>query len=136
MRAGISSATFFNKLFNEDVFDELRRMDCGVCEVFLTTYSEYGEEFAKLLASRKGDIEVHSVHTLNTQFEPELFNKNPRTFADAFALYEKVLARACSGRRTIPFTVLPDSKSGNISLISISSGSGRSFSAVGRRSSG
>lgn len=94
MRAGISSATFFNKLFNEDVFDELRRMDCGVCEVFLTTYSEYGEEFAKLLASRMGDIEVHSVHTLNTQFEPELFNKNPRTFADAFALYEKVLAGA------------------------------------------
>ena len=94
MRAGISSATFFNKLVNEDVFDELRRMNCGVCEVFLSTYSEYEESFAELLASRRGGIEVHSIHTLNTQFEPELFNRNPRTFADARALFEKVLGSA------------------------------------------
>ena len=94
MRVGISTASFFNKLYNEDAFDELRALGCDLCEVFLTTFSEYGADFADLLAARKGNVEVHSVHTLNQNFEPELFNPNPRTFGDAWKLYSTVLASA------------------------------------------
>ena len=94
MRAGISSASFFNKRPNEEVFDLLRTLDCDLCETFLSTFCEYTEAFARLLASRKGEIEVHSVHTLNLHYEPELFNRNPRTFGDARKLYEQVLSSA------------------------------------------
>ena len=94
MEVGISSATFFNRRYNEDVFDELRRMNCGICEVFLTTFSEYGRDFAELLRARQGNIRVHSVHTLNQNFEPELFNVNPRTFRDAWGIYRTVLESA------------------------------------------
>lgn len=67
--------------------------DLGVknAEVFLTTYSEYDESFARLLARKKGDISINSVHILNTQFEPQLLGTHPRVKADAFALLERVL---------------------------------------------
>lgn len=63
-------------------------------EVFLTSFCEYGKEFAKLLASKKGNVAVNSVHILNTQFEPQLFGSHPRVKADAFSWLEKVLDSA------------------------------------------
>ncbi|MBO5363507.1 MAG: sugar phosphate isomerase/epimerase, partial [Clostridia bacterium] len=63
-------------------------------EVFLTSFCEYGYPFAELLAQRKGQVNVNSVHALNTQFEPQLFNDHPRTKADAYGWLEKVLASA------------------------------------------
>lgn len=60
-------------------------------EIFLTTYSEYDSDFARLLAERKGNIAVNSVHILNTQFEPQLFNAHPRAKKDAFDWLDKVL---------------------------------------------
>ena len=70
--------------------------DLGVktAEVFLTSFFEYGEPFASLLKSKKRNLEINSVHDLNTQFEPQLFNSHPRVKADAYAWLEKVLVSA------------------------------------------
>jgi sugar phosphate isomerase/epimerase len=97
MRVGISTATFFNRIYNEDAFDQLKKLDCDLTEVFFTTYSEYEEEFVQKIARAKGDIVVHSVHALGTQFEPELFNVSPRVRADA----ERIFRKVCNAARIL-----------------------------------
>ncbi len=96
MKVGISTATFFLKELTEDTFSVIRGCGGDVCEVFLTTYSEYEPEFVDLLLSRLQGLEVYSVHSLNTQFEPQLFNAALRTRTDAEKIYRKVLE---AGRR-------------------------------------
>lgn len=91
MKVGISTATFFLKEVTEDSFDLIRRLGGDTCEVFLTTYSEYEKSFGELLKARKGDFDVYSVHSLNTNFEPQLFNLAPRTREDAERVFLKVL---------------------------------------------
>lgn len=83
MEVGISTASLFGRLYNEDALVELKKNDARVVEVFLETYSEYTPEFAKLLCERKGNLKVHSIHTLNTHFEPQLFSDCLRTRTDA-----------------------------------------------------
>ena len=92
MQVGISTATFFLKELTEDSFSVIQRCGGQTCEVFLTTYSEYEHEFGRLLVERKGDLDVYSVHSLNTSFEPQLFNAAERTRTDAERVFEKVLA--------------------------------------------
>ena len=92
MEVGISTATFFLKELTEDSFSVIQRCGGQACEVFLTTYSEYEPQFGELLKQRKGDLDVYSVHSLNTQFEPQLFNLAPRTRSEAEKMFRKVLA--------------------------------------------
>lgn len=92
MRVGISTATFFGKALTEDCFQLISECGADVCEVFLTTFSEYEPDFCDLLLARKGDIKVHSIHTLTSQFEPQLFNLAARTRRDAEMVYRKALA--------------------------------------------
>ena len=68
MKVGISTATFFTKVLTEDSFSVIKRLGADTCEVFLTTFYEYKDAFAQLLKERKGDFDVYSVHSLNTQF--------------------------------------------------------------------
>ena len=91
MEIGISTATLFGRLYNEDALPLLDRLDSRVCEVFLETYCEYTENFANLLKSRLGGLKVHSIHTLNTHFEPQLFSPCDRTRADATGIFENCL---------------------------------------------
>ncbi len=90
MRVGISTATFFQKVLTEDSFSVIQRCGADLCEVFLTTFCEYEREFAHLLKERKGEVEVYSVHSLNTEFEPQLFNAATRTREDAEKMFKKV----------------------------------------------
>ena len=92
MEVGISTATFFLKELTENTFSVIQRCGGQTCEVFLTTYSEYEPPFVDMLNERRGDLSVYSVHSLNTQFEPQLFNLAPRTRSDAEAMFRKVLA--------------------------------------------
>lgn len=91
MKVGISTATFFSKVLTEDSFSVIQRCGGDTCEVFLTTFFEYRDEFGRLLKERKGDLDVYSVHSLNTQFEPQLFNKVQRTYDDAEQVFRSVL---------------------------------------------
>ena len=113
MIVGISTATFFLKELTEDTFSVIQRCGGQTCEVFLTTYSEYEPEFASLLLQRKGDLDVYSVHSLNTQFEPQLFNPAPRTRSDAEGVFRKVLAAGKTlGARVYTFHGLSRLKKG------------------------
>lgn len=96
MKLGFSTASFFGKTLTEDSFDLIRSLEVEFCEVFLTTFSEYEESFIDLLLQRKGDLKVHSVHSLNTQFEPQLFGRADRTRIDAESFYRKM---CCAGER-------------------------------------
>ena len=94
MKLGISTAIFFPKLYTEDAFDVIKDLGCNLSEVFMNTYSEYEPEYTALFNKRRKDVAVHSVHALSNEFEPELFNRNPRVFNDAQRLFLKVLASA------------------------------------------
>lgn len=100
MKLGISTACFFTKLLTEDSFKEINKLGVDGVETFLTTYTEYEKEFIDLLIKNKGDIFVHSVHTLNTQFEPQLFNDADRTRLDA----EKLFIKVCDGANRLGAT--------------------------------
>ena len=92
MKLGISTAIFFPRLYTEDAFEVIRRAGCPVAEVFMNTYCEYEPEFTALFNQKRGGLEIHSVHCLTNEFEPELFNRNPRVYNDASKLLHKVLA--------------------------------------------
>ena len=96
MKVGISTASLFSRKNNEEALPLFDALGVGTAEVFLTSFSEYDKAFGKLLNARRGGVEIHSVHVLNTQFEPQLFNSNPRVCGDAFYWL---------GRNIIPFTV-------------------------------
>ncbi|MCL2631095.1 MAG: sugar phosphate isomerase/epimerase [Firmicutes bacterium] len=89
MRIGISTGSFFPKKYTEDTFDLIRELDINCVEVFLSSFCEYTPEFAQTLLERKGDLEIFSVHTLNQNFEPELFNSSERTRTDCEFFYKQ-----------------------------------------------
>ena len=92
MDIGISTASLFGRQYNEDAIVTVGKLGARVCEVFLETYSEYTEEYASFLNSRKSDnLKVHSIHTLNTHFEPQLFSPCERTKLDAINIFENCL---------------------------------------------
>lgn len=94
MEIGVSTASLFKRKYNEDALTVLNEIDARVCEIFLCTYQEYTPEFAKLLLERKGNLKVHSIHTLNTHFEPQLFGASPRAVEDAYKIMENCLNTA------------------------------------------
>lgn len=91
---GISTASLFKRMYNEDSVAFLNDNGVGVSEVFLGTYREYKPSYAGVLKERMGNLSVHSVHTLNTHFEPQLFSANPRALEDAYEIAEDVLKSA------------------------------------------
>ena len=94
MKVGVSTASLFLRKDNEDALPLLESLGVKTVEVFLTSFSEYGYPFANILKERKGGLFVNSVHDLNTEFEPQLFNAHPRVKADAYGWLEKVLQSA------------------------------------------
>ena len=94
MKTGVSTASLFLRKNNEEALPLLKNLGVKTTEVFLTSFSEYDSAFARLLCEKKGDLPVNSVHILNTQFEPQLFNAHPRVSGDAYAWLDKVLASA------------------------------------------
>lgn len=94
MKVGISTASLFMRLYNEDAIALLSEWGAETAEVFYTSFSEYEPRFSETLLKKKGNLSVNSVHVLNTQFEPQLFSDHPRVKADAYYWLEKTLASA------------------------------------------
>ena len=94
MFSGVSTSSLFLREMNEDALTVLNALGVKSTEIFLTTFSEYTEEFASLLLSRRGELKVNSVHLLNTQFEPQLFGSHPRAKKDAFEILHRAMASA------------------------------------------
>ena len=94
MKVGVSTASLFGRKTNEEALPLLKTLGVQYAEIFLTTFSEYDQAFGKLLNERKGDISVHSVHVLNTQFEPQLFSMVERVKQDAFSWLMRSMSAA------------------------------------------
>lgn len=94
MEIGVSTATLFCREYNEKALSILNDIDARVTEIFLESFCEYKTEYAKELLKTKGDLAVHSVHTLNTHFEPQLFSNNERAYKDALEIFTEVLKSA------------------------------------------
>ena len=94
MQVGISTASLFNRKTTEDALEFLSKNKVPCAEVFLESYCEYPKEFGTLLSKVKGDINVHSVHVLTTQFEPQLYSINQRAQDDSFKLLEMAMSSA------------------------------------------
>ncbi len=86
MKTGISTASLFMRYHTEDALEFLSKNKVETAEIFLESYREYNSEFGKLLNGKKGNTEINSVHTLTTQFEPQLYSLNERAKEDSFEL--------------------------------------------------
>lgn len=93
MVLGISTASLNGKLNTEDALKWIGDIGADCAEIFLTTYSEYRPGYAeKLLKAREANgVKVSSMHTLNTQFEGQLFSNGKRQRDDAFEIFTDVL---------------------------------------------
>ncbi len=94
MQVGISTATLFGRKPTEQALEFFDKNNIECAEVFLESYCEYNAEFGKLLAKNKGNVNVHSVHTLTTQFEPQLYSLNERAQTDSFKMLEMAMSSA------------------------------------------
>jgi len=94
MQTGISTASLFVRKPTEDALEFLNKSGVKTCEVFLESYCEYNGAFGQKLRSVKGDIDVHSVHVLTTQFEPQLYSINERAKDDSFKLLDNAMIAA------------------------------------------
>lgn len=91
MEIGISTASLFLRLYNEQALPVLNELDARVAEVFLESFSEYTKEYGERLKSCRGDLKIHSVHVVTTQYEPQLFAENLRAYEDAMNMFEGVM---------------------------------------------
>lgn len=94
MKVGISTASFFKRLNNEEALPLLNRWGIPCTEMFFTSFSEYEPRFAEALSADRGRVTVESVHVLSTQYEPQLYADHPRVRADAYAWLQKVMESA------------------------------------------
>ena len=93
VKTGISTASFFDTLMNEDAPALLSAWGVRCVEYYLNSYCEYDRAFVEPLAKATADagIEVVAVHPMSLQYEPLLFTPHPRQQADALKAYELVL---------------------------------------------
>lgn len=94
VKTGISTASLFLRDYTEDAVEFLSRSGVKTAEVFLSTYQEYSAAFGETVNARKGNMQINSVHVLNTQYEPQLYSLNPRAKADAFSILDKSMSAA------------------------------------------
>ena len=86
MKIGISTASLFGRYYTEDAIQKLNSYNVETTEVFLESYSEYTKKFGKKLKKLKKGMDVHSIHTLTTQFESTLYSANDRARKESFDL--------------------------------------------------
>jgi len=104
MKIGVSTSSLFTRKFTEDALGFLADNDVDTAEIFLASYCEYNKNFGEILKGRKGGTDINSVHTLTTQFEPQLYSVNERAAADSFKILNGVMEAArCVGAKYYTF---------------------------------
>lgn len=94
MQTGISTASLFGRFFTENAVKELNDAGVKTAEVFLETYGEYTPRFGRLIRKKKDGMDIHSVHVLTTQYEPQLYSQNLRAKEESFELLEGAMRAA------------------------------------------
>ncbi len=92
MDIAISTASFYPRLLTEDALAKIGELGLRKAEVFLESMSEYRESFGEILEERREEagLEVYSVHSLCSQFEPQLFAAAERQRRDALEVLKGV----------------------------------------------
>jgi sugar phosphate isomerase/epimerase len=90
---GMSTASFFMNLYNEDAIIQIGKMGIKNIEVFFAAGSEYEQSYVYDLKKRADEfgINIYSIHALTTQFEPQMFSSHKRQKDEAYDVYKKVL---------------------------------------------
>ncbi len=91
MKIGISTASMYGKKYTEEALEYFSKNNVECAEVFLSSFSEYTKDFGKKLLDNKGNVEVCSIHALNSQFEGQLFSRSERQYADALEIFKGAL---------------------------------------------
>lgn len=96
MKIGISTASFFSKLYTEQAVEYIKNFKAETSEIFFSCTSEYyGKYSQKIIDTVKAiNLCVHSVHGLTNQYEPELFGLNNRAVEDAEVIFRGLLGTA------------------------------------------
>ena len=94
MQTGISTSSLFGRFQTEYATEELKNAGVKTAEVFLESFCEYNKKFGKKIKKLKDGMDIHSVHTLTTQFEPQLYSVNERAKKDSFILLERTMQAA------------------------------------------
>lgn len=94
MQTGISTASLFIREKTEGALKVLSSNKIKCAEVFLESFCEYQPEFGKILKEVKGETDIHSVHLLTTQVEPQLYSVNERAKDDSFKILDQAMTTA------------------------------------------
>ena len=97
MEIGVSTASLFLRYETRDALLLLNELGARVVEIFLESFSEYDEGYISSLKADLGGMTPHSLHTVTTQFEPQLFSDVTVQRKDAYFFMEKI----CRGAREI-----------------------------------
>ena len=96
MKTGMSTACFFCRLYNEDAVREMAALGVKDIEIFFSANMEYQKPFTdelRRICDGEG-MRVRSVHSLCTQFEPQLFSEHPRQYDEAMNVFHQVVDAA------------------------------------------
>lgn len=96
MKIGISTASFFSKLYTEQAVEYVKAFNAETSEIFFGCTGEYYGKYSQAIidtVARVG-LDVHSVHGLTNQYEPELFGLNSRAVEDAEVIFRGLLGTA------------------------------------------
>lgn len=94
MKIGVSTASFFQREECENAIEIIKGLGADCAEVFLGTFYEYRPEFVKANSSKFSGIEIYSVHSSSTNFEPQLFSSSRRVRGDGFYWLDQFLRSA------------------------------------------
>ncbi|MBU3127077.1 sugar phosphate isomerase/epimerase [Clostridium sp. FP2] len=96
MDIGLSSACFYPDLHTENSIVKMKELGFDHGEIFLNTWSEYSQEFVKVLLEKKEfyEFNVNSVHAFSSSFEPYLFDKYDRRRTDMLKHFKNVCKAA------------------------------------------
>ncbi|RHW66549.1 sugar phosphate isomerase/epimerase [Clostridium botulinum] len=92
MKIGMSSACLYPKVPIEESISVMKSLGFNIGEIFLNTYSEYSEDFIKILQEQKeeNDFLINSIHAFSSVFEPYLFDSYKRRQRDMLKIFKKV----------------------------------------------
>lgn len=96
MEIGLSSAVFYPKVETEDSIELISRLGFSCAEIFLNSPMEFEEDFIKLLMDKKNkyNLEINSVHSFSSLYEPYLFDSYKRRREDMLKYFTKVCVAA------------------------------------------
>jgi len=94
MLVGISTGSLFPRCSTEDALKKIKELGADTAEVLFSTFYEYRPEFAKSIQPTVAGLKINSLHTVGTNFEPNLFSPSRRVRGDGFYWLDQIARSA------------------------------------------